>query len=84
MRVYKNISMSSCFSSVCDPVAKINRGKNKILRAREKDAAELRSLLEQKRGVSAQLARGAEAARARAERAEKTAEELRVKAASLR
>jgi len=60
------------------------RAENKALRAREKDAAELRSLLEQKRGVSAQLARGAEAARARAERAEGAAEALRAEGESLR
>lgn len=63
---------------------KKNRDENKLLRARDKDAAELRSLLEQKRGVSAQLARGAEAARARAERAERAAEETRTEAMSLR
>lgn len=55
-----------------------------MLRAREKDAAELRSLLDQKRGVSAQLARGAESARARAEGAERRVEEMRAEASSLR
>eukprot|EP00752_Nemacystus_decipiens_P013082 g11571.t1 len=60
------------------------RSENKALRARERDAAELRSLLEQKRGVSAQLAKGAEAARARAECAERAAEEMRAEAMSLR
>ncbi|CAM9404502.1 unnamed protein product, partial [Ectocarpus sp. 12 AP-2014] len=48
--------------------------ENQAFLAREKDAAELRSLLEQKRGVSARLASGAEAARVRAERAESQAE----------
>ena len=63
---------------------KLKRSENKTLRARDKKAAELRSLLEQKRGVSAQLARGAEVARARAERAERAAEETRAEAVSLR
>ncbi|CAN0109749.1 unnamed protein product, partial [Ectocarpus fasciculatus] len=52
------------------------REENQALLAREKDAAELRSLLEQKRGVSARLASGAEAARARAELAESQAEKM--------
>lgn len=54
------------------------------IRAREQDAAELRSLLEEKRGVSTDLARGAEAARARAERAEGETERMRAEASSLR
>ncbi|CAB1121208.1 unnamed protein product [Ectocarpus sp. CCAP 1310/34] len=54
------------------------------LLAREKDAAELRSLLEQKRGVSARLASGAEAARVRAERAESQAKKMVADGVSLR
>ncbi|CAM9522609.1 unnamed protein product, partial [Ectocarpus sp. 13 AM-2016] len=60
------------------------REENQALLAREKDAAELRSLLEQKRGVSARLASGAEAARARAERAESQAEKMVADGVSLR
>ncbi|CAN0103951.1 unnamed protein product, partial [Ectocarpus sp. 4 AP-2014] len=60
------------------------REENQALLAREKDAAELRSLLEQKRGVSARLASGAEAARVRAERAESQAEKMVADGVSLR
>lgn len=60
------------------------RAEKEALRERGKDAAELRSLLEEKRGLSTKLARGAEAARARAERAEEEAERIRGEAASLR
>ncbi|CBJ33546.1 expressed unknown protein [Ectocarpus siliculosus] len=62
----------------------MGREENQALLAREKDAAELRSLLEQKRGVSARLASGAEAARARAERAESQAEKMVADRVSLR
>lgn len=62
----------------------VEREENETLRNREKDAAELRSLLDQKRGVSTQLARGAEAARARAEKAESEAEKMRAESVSLR
>lgn len=54
-----------------------------MLRRREQDAAELQSLLEEKRGVYSEVARRAEAARARAERAEGEMERLRAECSSL-
>ena len=54
-----------------------------MVRGREQDAAELRSLLEEKQGVSREVARRAEAARARAERAEGEVERLRAECSSL-
>lgn len=51
---------------------------------REGDAVELRSLLEEKRGVSAELVAVANSARARTEHAEGEAEKLRAEASSLR
>lgn len=66
------------------PLLSVIRRDNAALRQREKDAAELRSLLEQKREVSEKLARGAEAARERAERAESEAEKMRNEGLSLR
>ena len=59
------------------------REESEVLRGRERDAAELRSLMEEKRGVSREVARRAEAARARAERAEGEVERLRAECSSL-
>lgn len=61
-----------------------NRREKEALLEREGDAAELRSLLEQKRGVSAELVAVTKSARARTEHAEGEAERLRAEASSLR
>lgn len=60
------------------------REEKEALRERGEDAAELRSLLEEKRGLSTELARRVDAARARTEHAEEEAERIRGEAASLR
>lgn len=60
-----------------------NREESEVLRGRDRDAAELRSLMEERRGVSREVARRAEAARARAQRAEGEVERLRAECASL-
>lgn len=60
------------------------RAEKETLRQRDEDVAELRSILLQKKRVSAELTKGTETARARAERAERGVERMRAEMVSSR